>query len=136
MELLMLKKTLLIVGLFLSSVGYADILTQSEKTFNEQVMNIMKDIEAKSINVETIDQYLMNVNASNNVKQALKSNVELQIQYSDFLKIEEGLYICNKRNAFDAGYPNSTCKRIKDINGYIHYKCVYYYGRQCHDCWH
>lgn len=134
MELPMLKKTIFIVGLSLSSIGYSDILTQSEKTFNEQVMNIMKEVEAKSINQKTIDQYLMNVNVSNNVKQAVKSNVELQIKYSDFLKKEEGLYFCNKRNV-NTGYPNSTCKTIKDTNGYIHHQCVYYYGRQCNDCW-
>lgn len=126
----MLKKILFIVGLSLSSIGYANAMTQSEKTFNEQVMNVMKEIEAKSINSKNIDQYLLTVNVSNEVKQAVKSNIELRIKYSDFLKKEDGLYFCNKRNAVNGYYENSKCERHQDNTG-IHYKCVYYYRARC-----
>lgn len=115
----MLKKYILVVGLSLSvlSVVYADSFSTSEKDFNEQVMHIMQDLENKPTNQANIDEYLDHAKVSNDVKQAVKSNMERNINYSDFHKESDGIYLCNKSDQFHA-----ECNYYGTQRGY---QCAY-----------
>lgn len=127
----MFKKLILIASLSLTifSIAHADILSESEKNFNEQVMNIMKDIEDKSISQEKIDGYLNNANVPADIKQAVKSNVMHHKKYSDFHKAREGIYFCKKANNQTADRQDEKCVAL-DLAG--HYGCVYKPGSTCH----
>jgi hypothetical protein len=103
----MVKKYILIVSLTLPifSTAYAQTLTKSEKDFNDQVMHVMhvmQNIENKSIDQTHIDAYLNQANVSPEVKRAVKSNIERHIHYSDYHKVEDGIYFCNKADQFHA----------------------------------
>lgn len=121
----MLKKCILITWLSLSvfSVAHADIFSKSKKDFNEKVMKIMQDIENNPITKENIDEYLNHINVSNDVKQAVKSNIEHHVNYSDFHKVSEGIYLCNnmsEQNKSDQFH--AQCSYFGESRGY---QCAY-----------
>ena len=125
----MFKKFLVSTGisLFIFSAVYADTFSISEINFNDQVMNIMSHVEDKSITQNNIDEYLNQVDVSNDVKQAVKANVLNKVKYSDYHKVADGMYLCNKINKANDGTRDAKCMYSASAG----WHCMYSRGSTC-----
>ena len=113
----MLKKFILISGLSLSifSMAHADAqkenITTVEKYNIESAMNIFKDAKSSNIDSNNVDEFLLQYDVGNVIKQQVKDLISQNFQFNDVKKLDYGVYQIKKLspNSYPYQVPNSYC---------------------------
>ncbi len=113
------------------SVAHAQPLTATQKSDADSAVSILKEIQDQNISKEDskdLSNVLSQSKSSDSSKSMALSYINSGLSYSDFSKLENGIYIINNQHPELGSTPDATCLGISSDMAY----CIPYEGSVCY----